>query len=246
MRVSIFMYRWLLMAPLLLAQADVERVFHLSNAKTPQEVYEIATVVRMMTEIKELTADGAKGTITFQGSPSQGYLADWLMQQLDGAGSGTASFKANLEQTEEQSVQVFFLKNIKPGQDLQQVAILVRSLTDIRYLMMSAAQTAMVVRSSLSQVTLAQWLVSRLDEPQVRENAKYQIPGSPEDTVYLFYLPRATTAQQLQQAAVKVRTATGARRLFTYNSSAVLAIRGTAAQIAQARELIAQMPHPAR
>ena len=234
------MYRWLLLAPLLLAQADLERVFHLTKPKTSQEVYEIATVVRVITGIKELSADGDQRTVTFRSTAAQGSLADWLMQQLDGAGSGTATFKANLEQTEEQSVRVFFLKNTKPGHDLQQVATLVRSLTDIRYLMTSAAQTAMVVRSSLSQVTLAQWLVSRLDEPQVRENAKYQIPGSPEDTVYLFYLPRATTAQQLQQAAVKVRTATGARRLFTYNSSAVLAIRGTAAQIAQARELIAE------
>ena len=235
------MYRWLLMAPLLLAQADVERVFHLTKPKTSQEVYEIATVVRTMTEIKELSADGEKGTITFRGSAAQGHLADWLMQQLDGAGSGTATFKANLEETEEQSVQVFFLKNTKPGPDLQQLATLVRSLTDIRHLMTSAAQTAMVVRSSSSQVTLAHWLVSRLDEPQKRENAEYRIPGSPEDTVFLFYLPRTTTTQQLQQAAVKVRTATRAQRLFTYNASSVLAIRGTATQIAQARELIAQM-----
>ena len=233
------MYRLLLMVPLLLAQADLERVFHLTKPKSPQEVYKIATAVRVITEIVELSADGEKRTITFRGSAAQGNLADWLMQQLDGVGVGTATFEAHLEQTEEQAVQVFFLKNTKPGQDLQQVATLVRTLTDIHRLMTSAAQTALVVRSTPSQVTLAHWLVSRLDEPQERENAEYRIPGSPEDTVYLFYLPRTTTTQQLQQAAVKVRTATGAQRLFTYNASSVLAMRGTAAQIAQARELMA-------
>lgn len=235
------MYRLLLMVPLLLAQADLERVFHLTKPKTSEEVYEIATVVRMISGVRELAADGEKRTITFRGSAAQGNLADWLMQQLDGVASGTATFEAHLEQTEEQAVQVFFLKNTKPGQDLQQVATLVRSLTDIRHLITSAAQTAMAVRGAPSQVTLAHWLVNRLDEPQKRENAEYQIPGSPEDTVYLFYLPRTTTTQQLQQAAVKVRTATGARRLFTYNASSALAMRGTAAQIGQARDLMAEM-----
>ena len=117
------------------------------------------------------------------------------------------------------------------------MATLVRSLTEIRQLITSTAQAAMVVRSTPSQVTLAHWLVSQLDEPRRRENAAY--PISPDDTCGLFYLPQTTTIQQLQQAAVKVRTATGAQRLFTYNASSVLAMRGTAAQIAQARELMA-------
>ncbi len=235
------MYRLLFIAPLLVAQADLERVFHLTKPKTSQEVYEIATVVRMMTGIKELAADGDRRTITFRGSAAQGNLADWLMQRLDGVASGTATFDAQLEQPDEHAVQVFFLKNTKPGQDLQAVATLVRSLTDIRHLMTSAAQTALVVRSTPRQVTLAHWLVSRLDEPQKRENSEYQIPGSLDDTVELFYLPRTISTQQLQQAAVKVRTATHAQRLFTYNSSSVLAMRGTATQIAQARELIAEI-----
>lgn len=233
------MYRLLLIAPLLLAQADLERVFHLTHAKTAQGVIEIATIVRVITGIKELAADGDQRTITFRSTAAQGNLADWLMQQLDGAGSGKATFEAQLEHTEEQSVQVFFLKNTKPGQDLQQIATLVRSLTDIRHLMTSAAQTALVVRGTPSQVTLAQWLVSRLDEPQKRENAEYQI--SPDDTVCLFYLPRKTTTQQLQQAAVEVRTATRVQRLFTYNASSVLAIRGTGAQIRQVRELMVEV-----
>ena len=107
--------------------------------------------------------------------------------------------------------------------------------------MTSAAQTALVVRGTPGQVALAHWLVDRLDEPQKRENAEYQAPGSPDDAVFLFYLPRATTVQQLQQTAVKVRSATRAQKLFTYSASSVLALRGTAAQIGQARELIAEI-----
>ncbi len=233
------MYRYLLLPALLLAQDDLERVFHLTNAKTAQEVNEIATVVRVITGIKELQADSERKTIAFRGTQEQGRLADWLMMQLDGVSAAPAIFKAPLAETEDQAVQVFFL-NTKSVQDLQEIATLVRSLTDIKLLMSTHTQKAIAVRSTPSQVTLASWLVDLLDHPEKRDNAEYQQPGKADDSVRVFYLPKTTTVQQLYEMATKVRKATGGGRLFTYSASRVIALRGTAEQTGLARQIIGQ------
>jgi hypothetical protein len=54
----------------------------------------------------------------------------------------------------------------------------------------------------------------------------------------LFYLPRARTPQELEDTMTAVRAATNARRLFIISAQKVLAVRGTANQIAIAERVI--------
>lgn len=56
--------------------------------------------------------------------------------------------------------------------------------------------------------------------------------------IRVFYLPPATSVQDLQQIATKIRTAANIRKVFTYNQPRALALRGTIDQISQAEQIL--------
>lgn len=75
---------------------DVDRAFHLTNAKTAASLNEIATTLRTAAQIQQLSIDPALATMTVQGSRDQIALAEWLVPKLDvapGANSGPQSYR---------------------------------------------------------------------------------------------------------------------------------------------------------
>lgn len=59
-----------------------------------------------------------------------------------------------------------------------------------------------------------------------------------ENIVRIFYVKDTPTIQAFQQLATQIRTATQMRRVFTYNESRALAVRGNAAQLATAEQML--------
>lgn len=235
------MYQLLLVAPLLFAQDDLERVFHFNHVPAGQSMNEIATLVKVMTDLPHLQADTEGRKIVFRGSPTQGTLADWLMTAADRRVPGQASpeaFETQLDpKNGENVVKMFYLNHTNAGQQLQELATLVRSLTEVRRLITYMAEPSLTVRSTKAQVSMANWLVTQLDQPpsvglKMRE---YRAPESEDDIVRVYYLPQVDTPVALQRLATKVRSASGVRQLFTYNSLHAIAVRGTATQMEQVR-----------
>ena len=67
---------------------------------------------------------------------------------------------------EEQVVKTFYLQNVTSPQELQEVATVIRSVTDIRRLLTYNGQMAMTLRGSVDQVNLAQKIILDLDKPR--------------------------------------------------------------------------------
>jgi general secretion pathway protein D len=63
-------------------------------------------------------------------------------------------------------VKVFYLRNVGTVQELNEIATVVRSLTDIRRLFPYNAQNALVARGSVDQIALAEKLIQDLDKPR--------------------------------------------------------------------------------
>src|SRR5258708_27866030 len=122
---------------------------------------------------------------------------------------------------------------------------MVRSIRDTRRMFTYNGPKAVAMRGTVDQAALAEWLFSELDKV-VHDSAvhEYRMSGTAENVVRVFYLPHSGTVQHFQEIATSIRTTTQIRRAFTYNAPRALTLRGTAAQIAQANQLIQERDQP--
>lgn len=141
------------------------------------------------------------------------------------------------------------------AQDFQEIAALVRTITEIRNLSADYGQMSIKVQGTAEQVGLAEWLVQKLDRPlneQTNDSSEYNgltsldAKKQPVDEVArVFYLNNATTAQDFQEIVNAIRTVTETRRVFTYNSAKAMAARGTPEQMGMIEWLVSDLNQPA-
>lgn len=233
---------------------SVDRVLHFTHAETAQSLQEMGTVIRSTAEIRQLSVDSAQRALSLRGSAGQVALADWLFRELDRPANGqaptqhSATREYRMPGNDDDVVRVFYPAHAATLQGLQEMATLMRSIGDIRRLFTYSAPRALVVRGTVEELALTEWLFDELDksanaQPSALGPApyKYQASISDEDTVRVFYLPQTTTLQGVQETAIRIRVATRVRRIFTYNPRRAVALRGTAGQIAQAEQMIQEL-----
>ncbi|MBI3681762.1 MAG: hypothetical protein HY235_15380 [Acidobacteria bacterium] len=233
------------------AEVNLDRVFHFTHTETAQDLQEIATVIRAITDIRQASLDTAQKALALRGTASQIALAEWLFFELDWDPQALAQQSQNSARHEyrlsgDDVVRVFYLTHTATVQDLQEVATLVRAMTEVRRLFTYNAPRAVVLRGTASQIALAEWLFFELDKPADRQalaqrsqdSATHEYRLSGDDVVRVFYLTHIATVQDLQRVATQVRAMTEVRRLFTYNAPRAVVLRGTASQIALADRLI--------
>jgi general secretion pathway protein D len=121
----------------------------------------------------------------YQAQPGKNYSVDLaniaLDEALDHLGVITKSFWKPLSENtifvtqdsptkrrdyEDYVVKVFYLQNITTVQELQEIAVSIRSVTDIRRLFTYNAQNAILIRATADQVALAEKLLQDLDKPK--------------------------------------------------------------------------------
>jgi len=223
-------------------------VLHLTHAETDQQLQEIATDIRGITAIPQVSIDTTQKTLTVHGTSAEIAAAEWLLNQLDESApaqrsQNPAAHKYQL--SADDIVRVFHLANAPTPKMLQEIATDVRSIADIRRLFTYNKTSAMTVRGDPAQIALAEWLVSQLDQPAGRAApSEYRPSGSADDVVRIFYPVHTGSPQGLQEVATDVRAIGNIRRLFTYNESAALIMRGTAAEMALAEWLLEQLDQP--
>ena len=224
----------------------VVRVFFLKNAGTVQNLQEVATAVRSLSGIRRAFTYNTPAVIVFRGSAAQIELADWLVNNLDVPANVTEPAKRQftMAATEpDNAVRVFYIAHAGSVQSFQELATLVRTISDARRLFTYGAPRAIAVRGIAAQMGLAEWLVDQLDQPPGAAKSgrhEYSVPGpgDPDSLVRIFSLSHAATVQRLQEVATQVRVMTQARRLFTYNAPRIIAVRGTPSQVEHADQLI--------
>jgi hypothetical protein len=235
------------------AAEPLERVLHLTLAETDQQLQEIATDIRGITEIPQVSVNTAHKTLTLHGTAAQIAVAEWLMNQWTNSApvqgpENQAAHQYHL--SSDDIVRVFHLAHAPTPRSLQEVATIVRSTADIRRLFTYNAPSVITVRGGASQIGLAEWLVNELDQPanQVAwrtASQEYRPSSTVDDLVRVFYTAHTGTSAGLQEIATDVRSIADIRRLFTYNQSTALIARGTAAQLSLAEWLVKELDQPA-
>ncbi len=227
------------------AQSAPERVFHFKAADTAQDVQEIATVIRNIGGLRELSIDDTQKTLTIHGTAGELAFADWLFNDLDDseASSQSSNNEYRMSVASDDVVHVFHLTNAATVQQVQEIATSVRSIAEIRRLFTYNASKTIVARGSAGQIALAGWLVSQADKPPVGQGiaqsqnsaaSEYKYAADGDDVVKVLYLTNTQTVEAFQELAVLIRSITQIRRAFTYNAPRVLMVRGTAEQTALA------------
>lgn len=233
---------------------DVVRVFFLPNAATVQAFQEDATVVRTIGEIRRVFTMNTTRALAVRGTANQLAATEFLARELDQPADAkrTDSRDFNMFDPADHSsdhgataVRVFYLPYASTIQQFQEVATLTRTIGEIRRVFTQNAYKALIVRATPDQIALTNWIVHELGKPvsaDVTASQPYVYPDiyhDGENVVRVFYVKDVATKPAFQQIATQIRTTTKMRRVFTYNASNAIAVRGTEAQLAQTSQILA-------
>jgi hypothetical protein len=231
----------------------LDQVLHFTHAETNRELQEIATSMRAITEIPQVSVDTEQRTLTLHGTAAQIVLAEWLLNQWESSSPAQPPDNPAAHQyrlSSDDIVQVFHLAHAPTPQILQAMATDVRTVANIRRLFTYTAPSVMTARGDAAQLALAEWLVSQLDQPsrQAARSAgshEYRPAGTVDDVVRVFFPANPETPQVLQEMATDVRIIADIRFLFIYPASTALIVRASAADIALAEWLVNELDQPA-
>jgi type II secretory pathway component GspD/PulD (secretin) len=226
---------------------DVVHVFYLPNTATIQDFQEVATTIRTIAEIRRVYTFNTLRALTVRGTADQVAAAGFMIRELDQPAGAKRTDSREFRMTGpgdpgETAVRVFYLPYAATVQQFQEVATLVRTIAEVRRVFTYNAPKALVVRGTADQMAAVDWMVHELGKPVDAATLASQ-PYTMEDPhgeniVRVFYVKDVPTVAAFQQVATQIRTATNIRRVFTYNATMAMAVRGTAAQIAMAEQML--------
>jgi len=98
-----------------------------------QELQEIATVLRATGNIRQVSIDDTKRTVTVEGTAGQIAMADWLVRQMDLPANGPVSgvHEYRPPAGSDDVVRVFYLTHASTAQDVQEIVTTVRAVADV-------------------------------------------------------------------------------------------------------------------
>lgn len=222
-----------------------DRVFYLTHTDTVQQFQEVATVIRTIADIREVTTDNDQKSVTVHTTAGQIAMAEWLFNELD-----TQTVQASVPHeyavpaATDDVVRLFYLPDTATVQDFQEVATVVRTIADFRRAFTYNERRAFVVRGTVAQIGLAEWLLKELEPAAASSTREYRMPGTNDDVVRVLHLTHTANVQAFQKAVTQIREAAQIKRVFTYNNPRAAAFRGTADQIALAARLATDLDKP--
>jgi hypothetical protein len=226
---------------------DLVHLFYLPNTATVQDLQEVATTIRTVAEIRRVFTFNTLRALAVRGTADQVAAAGFMIHELDQpAGAKRADSRVyqmiDTGNHGETAVRVFYLPYTSTVQQFQEVATLVRTIAEVRRVFTYNAPKALVVRGTADQIAAVDWMVHELGKPvdaATLASQSYTMDDPHgESIVRLFYVKDAATVQAFQQVVTQIRAATSIRRVFTYNATMAMAVRGTAAQIAMVDQML--------
>jgi hypothetical protein len=222
-----------------------ERVFYLTHTDTVQQFQEVATVIRTIADIQQVSADNEQKSLTVHATAGQIAMAEWLFNELDNPSvQPSVLHEYRVPGSSDDVVRLFYLTRTPTVQDFQEVATVVRTIANFRRAFTYNEARAYVVRGTASQMGLAEWILKELEPTAAPAAHQYRMPGADDDVVGVMYLAHTPSVQSFQRAATRIRETTRIQRMFTYNSPRAVTVRGTADQIATAERLATQLDRP--
>lgn len=232
-----------------------DKVFYFAHVETPEALQEVAIVVRAVGDLRDVSLDVAKRSLTVKGTAEQIALAGWLTADMDNPGSAPSKRDYPFNDPKAPLAQVVYLSRVDNPQDLQEIVNAIRSITDIQRCFPVNQQKAIVIRGLPEQVKAADWLLGVLDQPAGAQTAggatpEYRLTETDWNArgglvVRVAALAHLDTPLAIQEVTNVTRGMTDIQRIFPLVSRRVLVMRGTEDQMALADWLLKQFDGPA-
>ncbi len=232
-------------------------VLHFAHTSTEQAANEIATSIRTIGDIKEMSMDFAGKTLTVKGTADQLKLADWMFVGMDRSvplPEESAIHEYRLPEGTDNVVRMFYLDRGQTVQEFQEFATLLRTIAEIRRVFTYNEGKILTMRGTADQMSMADFFTSQLAKTLPAPHphsvtAEYLLPADPaprpnENVTRILFVANAPTIQDFQEEATMFRTIADIRRVFTYNTPRAIAVRGTSAQLALAQWLFNEIDQP--
>jgi type II secretory pathway component GspD/PulD (secretin) len=232
--------------------AHAQQTFDFTNKPSPKGLQEVATVLRTVANIQNLSIDSVAATVTVTGTPDELATAGWIIHQLDqSAPANSAQYV--MPGKSDDVIRVFHLNHISPDtpQQMQEILTTLRTVGDIQRVFNDTALSDLVIRGPANQLALADYIIKGVDitpgtvTVSATPEFHYSESARPNDVVRVFYLSHTTTAQQMQEILTTLRTVAEIQKVFNYTALNALTIRGTASDLASCEFLIGKLDLPA-
>ncbi len=229
---------------------NVDRVFRLTNATAPMSLQAIATTLRTVARIQQISVDNAVATLTVKGTADPIALAEWLVPQLDVApGTNPGLREHRVSGDADDVVLVCQLAHTTTPQGAQEIVTALRIVADIQKIFNVTAPAVIALRGNASQIALAEFLLSELDQEPVQARPTPLIhefkTGGRDDAVVVYGLAHPETPRDMQEIITTLRTILGIQRIFQVTGPKLLAVRGDADQVRMAEWLIPELDREA-
>lgn len=235
------------------------RIFFLAHTTTPQAIQEMINTLRSIGEIQRVTALTVNSAIVVRGGFDQAELAAWLVPLLDlpaGVQPATAPIEHHYNDPflrfPATAARVFRLAHATTPLAMQEIVNAVRSIAEVPRVVAYTPVATMVLRGTPVQAELAAWMLQQLDQaPAARSKAAFTEyppglaglqppPARPvtDETVKVAALAHTRTVQAMQDLVNQIRSSAGMPRIVYTTAAWAITLRGTAAQMAIAEQLI--------
>jgi len=229
------------------APATQSQTFDFKNNPGQQGLQEIATVLRTVGDIRQLSIDSAS-TITIQGTTDELAMSGWIIRQLDQPVTDPPSATASPLQypvagKSDDVIRVFHVANLpKTPQVIQELLTTLRTVANDQKAYTYTALQDLIVRGPAAQIALSAYLINALDvapgsvttAPEFQD----QPVGAPSQVTRVFYLTTTKAPQQIQEILTVLRTVVDVQKIFNSTANNALAIRASAGDMATAAWII--------
>jgi len=218
----------------------VIRTFHLQRTTNQQGQAEMVNMLRTATELQRVAQIYIGMTVIVRGEPEKVALAEWLVNELDVAPQPFARERVT-ENKWVPVVRIFPLPQVQSTQALAELVNLTLKMTELQRVarFTGAGMKTVVAGGPGDNIALADWLIGQLQNPNGSAGAgSSRALGNSGESVKLFYRPGSTDPQELASMVKAITDAASVQRVGFYTPSRVIAVRGTADQIAKAAKVI--------
>ena len=221
---------------------EQDHVIRLTVVDPQQNLAEAATLIRTMAEIRDINVDPVQRSVSLHTTPSKIAMAEWLLEHLT---KPTADAKQEYRPvlSADDITRVFLVKREMPS-ELNEIAVIVRTIGGIPKLFVYPPSKALAVRGTEEQIVLSEWVINRLDQPTPPQDSgihQLLLTGSEDEVLRMFYLSDTTSPARLNEMGVQIRTGTKCQRLFAYPRLRAIVMRCNASQVKAAEQMVKAM-----
>lgn len=221
------------------------RVFYPSKIGSDQDFAEVATGILTISDLRYAARYTSQRALVIRANREGIDLVEWLLAEMNNdSPQQTYVFpKTGPEvQRGENYVRLFRFPRAKDAQQFNEAQTMIRTLTDTRRVYPYISKRVIFLRGTEEQIDMSRWVLAQIDKelPLAQKSNSGDYTTKAGDVMRMFYFSAAMPLQTFQETQTAIRKATDVRRTYPYASARTLAMRGTAAQIAQAAALAAQ------